>query len=99
MAENYLRPRRGGNGGQGFYEEFLSDSEENEDNENDNEDEELDPVEHENILAMEEDSDDYEEEEDGEVQDIPALEDVPADAPFNLGLALISYFLRSTASA
>ena len=48
MAENYLRPRRGGRGGEGFYEEFQSESDENEDYENEDlENEELDPVEHE----------------------------------------------------
>ena len=82
MAENYLRPRRGGRGGEGFYEEFQSESDENEDYENeDYENEEFDPVEHENLLEMEEDSD----EDEGEDQNIPDLEDIPPDPPFNLG--------------
>ena len=85
MAENYLRPRRGGLGGQGYYEEFDSDTEENEYYENeDYEDGELDPVERENLLEMEGDSD----EEEAEAPDSPDLEDAPPDAPpdapFNL---------------
>ena len=41
MAKNYLRPRRGGNGGQGFYEEFLSDSEENSNSSDESSDEDV----------------------------------------------------------
>ena len=63
------------------FEEFDSDTEENEYYENeDYEDGELDPVEHENLLEMEGDSD----EKEAEDPDLPDLEDAPPDAPFNL---------------